>query len=81
MPFLHIELPFQYAIQRQNSAVKTADSAINGAFMSSLVKKRANEKLIQISSCRLVRTPYNAPPLTRNNGSLAAGSEGFPRKS
>ncbi|MDR8464374.1 hypothetical protein FPK40_22660, partial [Acinetobacter baumannii] len=27
--------------------------------------------------CGRSRTPYNAPPLTRNNGKQAAGSAGF----
>jgi len=34
-----------------------------------LLKKRAVSKLFEFRGCGLLRTPYNAPPLTGNNDS------------
>ena len=42
-----------------------------------VMENRANEKFFCISPCHLRITPYNAPPLTRNNGKQTAGSAGF----
>ncbi|MBM6607927.1 hypothetical protein JTF19_17350, partial [Enterobacteriaceae bacterium RIT814] len=56
---------------------KTANSAITGAGMVNLVKKNTVRNFFQIYSCHRRRTPYNAPPLTRNNGLQAAGLAGF----
>ncbi|EDJ7846380.1 hypothetical protein CHT53_21880 [Salmonella enterica subsp. enterica serovar Muenchen] len=49
----------------------------NCRFNGVLGKYQALEKLFKISSCQAEITPYNAPPLTRNNGTQAAGSAGF----
>jgi hypothetical protein len=40
-------------------------------------KKKTVEKFFENRACQRLRTPYNAPPLTRNNGKQAAGSAGF----
>ncbi|EIW8626954.1 TPA: hypothetical protein MJC55_13670, partial [Klebsiella pneumoniae] len=42
-----------------------------------MLKKETVENFFCISPCHLRITPYNAPPLTRNNGKQAAGSAGF----
>ena len=34
------------------------------------MKKATSEFIFEISACQEKRTPYNAPPLTRNNGFL-----------
>jgi hypothetical protein len=34
-------------------------------------------EIFENRACQRLRTPYNAPPLTRNNGLQAAGSAGF----
>jgi hypothetical protein len=40
-------------------------------------KKRRLKDFLQTGLVNVQRTPYNAPPLTRNNGLQAAGSAGF----
>ncbi len=45
-----------------------------------LCKKCSVDKFFEYYSCHFRITPYNAPPLTRNNGRQAAGSAGFLRK-
>ncbi len=40
-----------------------------------VMENRANENFLHFP-CHLRITPYNAPPLTRNNGKQAAGSAG-----
>jgi hypothetical protein len=65
-------MPFSGKIRREKQHI--------AQLMALLLKKNANGKIIQISSCHLRITPYNAPPLTRNNGKQAAGSAGFLRK-
>ncbi|QBY30313.1 hypothetical protein E2R62_16710 [Citrobacter rodentium] len=62
---------------RMNAAAKTANRLFYGSLTPGLVKKETLRKLFKISSCQPGITPYNAPPLTRNNGTQAAGSAGF----
>jgi hypothetical protein len=50
----------------------TANSAFNRAMM-----KSERTKSFLNFACHFRITPYNAPPLTRNNGKQAAGSAGF----
>ncbi|KAB2316152.1 hypothetical protein FD763_19700 [Klebsiella quasipneumoniae] len=57
--------------------VKTAKRRFFATFLAALLKKETVEKFFCISPCHLGITPYNAPPLTRNNGKQAAGSAGF----
>ncbi|BBE80424.1 hypothetical protein MRY16398_54800 [Phytobacter sp. MRY16-398] len=40
----------------------------NSRFNGLLSKKETVEKFFKIRACHFLRTPYNAPPLTRNNG-------------
>jgi hypothetical protein len=49
----------------------------NCRFNGVLHKKETVEKFFENRACQRLRTPYNAPPLTRNNGLQAAGSAGF----
>nr|KAA0593070.1 hypothetical protein F0323_02670 [Enterobacter hormaechei] len=42
-----------------------------------LSKKETVERFFSKRGCQRRRTPYNAPPLTRNNGLQAAGTAGF----
>ncbi|MBT0552687.1 hypothetical protein, partial [Riemerella anatipestifer] len=42
-----------------------------------LHKKETVEDFFENRACQRLRTPYNAPPLTRTNGKQAAGSAGF----
>ncbi|RHH97431.1 hypothetical protein DW184_23710 [Enterobacter cloacae] len=42
-----------------------------------LSKKETVERFFLKRGCQRLRTPYNAPPLTRNNGLQAAGLAGF----
>ncbi|QAZ64866.1 hypothetical protein DN597_10545 [Enterobacter cloacae] len=42
-----------------------------------LSKKETVESFFLKRGCQRLRTPYNAPPLTRNNGLQAAGLAGF----
>jgi len=56
---------------------KTAKQAFYGAFYRVLLKKETVKNFFEIYACHFTRTPYNAPPLTRNNGKQAAGSTGF----
>ncbi|EAB8941367.1 hypothetical protein DUB99_21790 [Salmonella enterica subsp. enterica serovar Bonariensis] len=55
----------------------TAICLFYGTLSTPLMKKETLRKLFKISSCQAEITPYNAPPLTRNNGTQAAGSAGF----
>jgi hypothetical protein len=48
----------------------------NWRFNSVLHKKETVERFFENRACQRLRTPYNAPPLTRNNGLQAAGSAG-----
>jgi hypothetical protein len=41
----------------------------NAGLCSVLLKKNALEKFFAFRGCGLLRTPYNAPPLTGNNDS------------
>ncbi|WP_212737161.1 hypothetical protein, partial [Escherichia coli] len=56
---------------------KSANCYVYGTLHGVLLKKGAVRKLFEIYSCQDGITPYNAPPLTRNNGEHAAGSAGF----
>jgi hypothetical protein len=56
---------------------KTAKRRFFATLRPGLLKKEAVEKFFANRACQRQRTPYNAPPLTRNNGQGAAGSEGF----
>jgi hypothetical protein len=49
----------------------------NWLFSERLHKKETVEKFFENRTCQRRRTPYNAPPLTRNNGLQAAGLAGF----
>ncbi|MGS6436009.1 hypothetical protein ACVGW8_12675, partial [Enterobacter hormaechei] len=42
-----------------------------------LSKKETVERIFSKRGCQPLRTPYNAPPLTRNNGLQAAGTAGL----
>ncbi|EIW9478852.1 hypothetical protein FYL58_16020 [Klebsiella aerogenes] len=57
--------------------VKTAKGPFFTISTSALAKKETVEKFFENRACQRLRTPYNAPPLTRNNGKQAAGSAGF----
>jgi hypothetical protein len=59
--------------------VKTAKGRFFTVLTPPLVKKETVEKFFENRACQRLRTPYNAPPLTRNNGKQAAGSTGFQR--
>uniref|UniRef100_UPI0037513005 hypothetical protein n=2 Tax=Klebsiella aerogenes TaxID=548 RepID=UPI0037513005 len=48
----------------------------NYRFKGVLRKKKTVENFFENRACQRLRTPYNAPPLTRNNGKQAAGSAG-----
>ena len=50
---------------------ETAIITFMGCFMTELAKKETNENFFQNRGCQGKRTPYNAPPLTRNNGEQA----------
>ncbi|MDA2733400.1 hypothetical protein PDR34_27060, partial [Bacillus cereus] len=67
-------LPYQYAIWRRASLVKTAKRRFFATLHGVMMKKEAVEKFFAFSPCHFGITPYNAPPLTRNNGLHAAGS-------
>ncbi|GAB2948833.1 hypothetical protein GCM10011328_39180 [Hafnia psychrotolerans] len=41
----------------------------NAGSLGASPKKKAVEKFFEIKGCGLLRTPYNAPPLTGNNDS------------
>ena len=58
--------------------IKRANSPDGDDFYDALMKKNALEKFFEIKGCQPGITPYNAPPLTRNNGLQASGSEGLP---
>lgn len=45
-------------------AVKTSDG---WWFFNPKMKKEANDVFFKINTCQASGTPYNAPPLTRNN--------------
>ncbi|WP_455871953.1 hypothetical protein, partial [Serratia proteamaculans] len=47
----------------------TGKSDENADLCSALPKKSALEKFFAFRGCGLLRTPYNAPPLTGNNDS------------
>ncbi|TRL61286.1 hypothetical protein FMM65_24370 [Citrobacter youngae] len=49
----------------------------NQARIELLIKKQSLDKFFVFLTCQPEITPYNAPPLTRNNGTQAAGSAGF----
>ncbi|TLV08198.1 hypothetical protein FE839_21840 [Klebsiella indica] len=49
----------------------------NCRFKRVLHKKETLEIIFENRACQRLRTPYNAPPLTRNNGMQAAGSAGL----
>ncbi|EQA8918776.1 hypothetical protein ACX9QW_004142, partial [Klebsiella oxytoca] len=57
--------------------VKTAKRRFFATLHGVMMKKEAVEKFFEISPCHFVITPYNALPLTRNNGLQPAGSAGF----
>jgi hypothetical protein len=48
--------------------VKTAKRRFFATLRAVMMKKEAVEKFFAFSPCHFGITPYNAPPLTRNNG-------------
>ncbi|EOX6949895.1 TPA: hypothetical protein ACXL4G_000844, partial [Klebsiella michiganensis] len=57
--------------------VKTAKRRFFATLRAVMMKKEAVKKFFAFSPCHFGITPYNAPPLTRNNGLQPAGSAGF----
>jgi hypothetical protein len=56
--------------------VKTAKRRFFATLPTVMMKKETVENFFAFIPCYFGITPYNAPPLTRNNGKQAAGSEG-----
>ncbi len=65
----NIQIGSRWTVFPRNSAASSTKSDRNAALCSVLPKKAALEKFFEFRGCALLRTPYNAPPLTGNNDS------------
>jgi hypothetical protein len=67
----------KYAISGVIVVANTSNRTICSLISSLLVKKNTDGIFFVFYACHFRITPYNAPPLTRNNGLQAAGLAGF----